>query len=67
METVNVEQQYRNTMDSVNLIKKGKPSKLSDKDWEDIVDRNKEHIRVMLTRDFWTDDFDMTPFTDVLK
>lgn len=49
-----IAQHYSAAMDSVNLINAGKPENMSDEDWVDCLDRNKEHLRIMLTRDFWT-------------
>lgn len=63
---INPAQQYSATMDSVNLINGAKPELLSDADWADTIARNKEHIAIMLAKDFWTDE-DLTPFEAVLK
>ena len=41
-------------MDSVNLINGGKPAQMSDADWADCLSRNKEHLKIMLAKDFWT-------------
>lgn len=49
-----IAQHYSAAMDSVNLINAGKPANMSDEDWADCLDRNKEHLRIMLTKDFWT-------------
>lgn len=51
---------YSAAMDSVNLINGGKPESMSDEDWADTVSRNKEHLQIMLGKDFWTDE-DLTP------
>ncbi len=32
---------------------------MDDTDWADTVSRNKEHLELMLAKDFWTDE-DMT-------
>jgi hypothetical protein len=45
---------YSAAMDSVNLINAGKPAEMSDADWADCVARNKEHLNIMLAKDFWT-------------
>ena len=45
---------YSAAMDSVNLINAGQPEKMSDEDWADTVARNKEHLVIMLAKDFWT-------------
>ena len=59
-------QQYGSTMDSVNLIKGVKPEMVTDIEWADIIKRNKEHIEIMLAKDFWTTE-DLTPFKDAVK
>lgn len=51
---------YAACMDSVNLINSEKPEKMADEEWADTVARNKEHLRIMLAKDFWTDE-DLTP------
>jgi len=51
---------YSAAMDSVNLINGGKPEGMSDEDWADCVARNKEHLKIMLAKDFWTNE-DLTP------
>lgn len=45
---------YSACMDSVNLINGGKPEGMEDADWADCVARNKEHLKIMLAKDFWT-------------
>jgi hypothetical protein len=45
---------YSAAMDSVNLINAGKPEGMTDEDWADTVSRNKEHLKIMLAKDFWT-------------
>jgi hypothetical protein len=45
---------YSAAMDSVNLINAGKPEGMEDADWADTVSRNKEHLKIMLAKDFWT-------------
>ena len=47
-------------MDSVNLINAGKPEGMEDADWADCLSRNKEHLKIMLAKDFWTNE-DLTP------
>jgi hypothetical protein len=60
-----ISRQYSSTMDSVNLIHGGKPEHMSDEDWIDCVKRNKEHIGLMLIKDYWTTE-DLTPFEEAL-
>jgi hypothetical protein len=51
---------YSAAMDSVNLINGGKPEDMTDADWADCLSRNKEHLVIMLAKDFWTTE-DLTP------
>ena len=51
---------YSAAMDSVNLINGTKPEFMSDADWADCVSRNKEHLKIMLAKDYWTNE-DLTP------
>jgi hypothetical protein len=47
---------YSAAMDSVNLINGTKPELMTDADWADCLSRNKEHLKIMLAKDFWTTD-----------
>jgi len=49
-----IAQHYSAAMDSVNLINAGKPEDMEDADWADCLSRNKEHLKIMLAKDFWT-------------
>ena len=51
---------YAACMDSVNLIQAGQPEDMTDEEWTATVERNKEHLRIMLAKDFWTNE-DLTP------
>jgi hypothetical protein len=51
---------YSAAMDSVNLINSTKPELTSDEDWADAITRNKEHLNIMLAKDFWTTE-DLAP------
>jgi hypothetical protein len=51
---------YSAAMDSVNLINAGQPEDMTDEDWADCLSRNKEHLKIMLAKDFWTTE-DLTP------
>jgi len=51
---------YSAAMDSVALINAGKPEDVLDADWADCLSRNKEHLVIMLAKDFWTTE-DLTP------
>jgi hypothetical protein len=55
-----IAQHYSAAMDSVNLINGSKPEMMSDAEWADCLSRNKEHLKLMLAKDFWTNE-DLTP------
>ena len=55
-----IAQDYKAAMDSVNLINNGKPESMTDADWADCLSRNKEHLKIMLAKDYWTNE-DLTP------
>lgn len=64
--TESIAQHYKAAMDSVNLINDGKPEWMSDEDWVDCLKRNKDHLKIMLAKDFWTDE-DLTPFKNAVN
>jgi len=51
---------YSAAMDSVNLINRGKNVNMSDAEWVDCLSRNKEHLKIMLAKDYWTTE-DLAP------
>ena len=51
---------YSAAMDSVNLINGGKPDNMTDAEWADCLSRNKEHLKIMLAKDYWTTE-DLAP------
>ena len=55
-----IAQHYSAAMDSVNLINAGKPESMTAEEWTDCLDRNREHLKIMLAKDFWTTE-DLTP------
>ena len=65
MDELTVEQiaaHYSACGDSVALINGSQPEGMSDEDWADCVARNKEHLVLMIAKDYWTDE-DMTAMT----
>ena len=54
---------YSAAMDSVNLINGGKPDNMTDAEWADCLSRNKEHLKIMLAKDYWTTE-NLQPLTD---
>lgn len=57
---------YAAALDSVALINGGKPEGMGDAEWADTVARNKEHLKIMLSKDFWTTE-DLTPLEEASK
>jgi len=55
-----IAQNYKAALDSVALINAGKPEKMEDSEWADCLARNKEHLKIMLAKDFWTTE-NLTP------
>lgn len=61
-----IAQQYLVSMDSVKVLSAGKPAELKDSEWAEFVSRNKEHLRLMLTKTYWTTE-DLEPFRKALE
>ena len=57
---------YSAAMDSVNLLNAGQPEDMADDEWQDTVARNKEHLKIMLAKDFWTTE-NLKPLEDASK
>jgi hypothetical protein len=55
-----IAQHYKAAMDSVNLINAGHPEGMTAEDWADTLKRNKDHLILMLAKDYWTNE-DLTP------
>ena len=55
-----ISQHLSAAMDSVNLINGTKPEQMTDEDWADCLQRNRDHLKIMLAKDFWTTE-DLTP------
>ena len=58
-----IAQHYKAAMDSVNLINAGQPEGMTADDWADCLARNKEHLKIMLAKDFWTTE-NLTPLQE---
>ena len=58
-----IAQHYSAAMDSVNLINAGQPEGMTAEDWADCLARNKEHLKIMLTKDYWTNE-NLTPLEE---
>jgi hypothetical protein len=51
--TEEIAQHYSAMGDSVDLLNAGKPADMEDDDWLDTVSRNKEHLSLMVAKDYW--------------
>ena len=56
-----VAKSYSAAMDSVNLIKAGKPTGMSVENWEATVRRNKDHLLIQVAKTDYYTGFDMAP------
>lgn len=56
-----IKQHYESTMHSVELINKLKAKEGLTKQETDSLNRNKQHVEIMLKRDYWTTE-DLDPF-----
>ena len=63
--TAEIAQHYRAAMDSVNLINEIVASGDTDKESVDTLKRNRDHLKIMLAKDFWTTE-DLQPFKDAI-
>jgi len=54
---------YSAALDSVHLINAGKPEDMTDDEWADCLKRNKDHLKIMLAKTFWTNE-DLKPLQD---
>jgi len=54
-----IAQHYTAMGHSVDLLNAGQPADMDDADWVDCVQRNVDHLKIMVAKDFWTDE-DMT-------
>ena len=64
---VDIDQAYKSSMDSVNLINRLYDEGLTVEDEDlDTIDRNKGHLVYMLAKDFWTEEQALTPFSEAV-
>ena len=56
---------YSACLDSCNLLNAGQPEDMSDEEWADTIKRNKDHLILMLEKDFWQDQ-DLQPLKDAV-
>jgi len=54
-----IAQHYTAMGHSVDLLNAGQPEDMDDAEWADCVQRNVDHLKIMVAKDFWTTE-DMT-------
>ena len=59
-EAQQIAQHYKAALDSVALINAGQPEGMTAEEWADCLARNKEHLKIMLAKDYWTTE-NLTP------
>jgi hypothetical protein len=57
---------YSACMDSVNLINAGQPEGMEDAEWADTLKRNRDHLEIMIAKDFMQDQ-DLAPLKAAIK
>ena len=57
---------YSAALDSVALINAGQPELMTDADWADTLKRNRDHLVIMLAKDYWTNE-DLKPLQDASR
>tara|TARA_R100000700_G_C3118959_1_gene108772 strand:+ start:137 stop:352 length:216 start_codon:yes stop_codon:yes gene_type:complete len=60
-----IAEHYASMMHSVELINGSKKSHVTDEEWTARIELNKEHLRTMVAKDYWTDE-DMTAVNDAI-
>ena len=60
-----IAQHYSSAMDSVNLINEIVASGDTDDESVDTLNRNKEHLEIMVGKDYWTTE-DLKPLNDAI-
>ena len=59
--TEEIAKNYASALDSVNLIKELRAKETLTEDEEKTIQRNVEHLEIMLAKNYWTIE-DLTPF-----
>jgi hypothetical protein len=59
--TEQIAKNYASALDSVNLVNELKAKETLTEDEEKTIQRNLEHLEIMLAKDYWTNE-DLTPF-----
>jgi hypothetical protein len=61
-----IAQHYRSAMDSVTLLERVAANPDAYSDDPTVVERNVEHLKIVVGWDFWTDE-DLTPFHNAIS
>jgi len=61
-----IAQHYSAAMDSVNLINGEKPEGMEDAEWADCLQRNRDHLTLMVAKDFMQDQ-DLAPLNAAIS
>lgn len=56
---------YSAALDSVTLINGDKPEGQEDAEWSDTLQRNVDHLEIVVAKDYWTTE-DLTPLTGAI-
>lgn len=56
---------FNAAMDSVVLLNAGKREEQSVEEWAEIVQRNVEHLKITVAKD-WPEGYDLTPFHEAI-
>ena len=61
-----IAQHYSAAMDSVNLINALMAQDSRTAEEQDRVDRNVDHLQIIINKDFWTTEEDLTPLNNAI-
>ena len=61
-----IQRHYNAAMDSVNLLNAGQPEGMDDEEWKDCVQRNVDHLKIMVEKAWWNNQ-DLTPLNDAIE
>ena len=61
-----IAQHYSAAMDSVNLLNAGKPEGMTDEEWADCKQRNVDHLKIMVAKE-WMQDQNLAPLNAAIS
>ena len=62
-----IDRHHTSALDSVNLINSTKPIDMDGEEWLDVLNRNAEHLNIIVAREYFTDAHDMQPLYDAIE